>query len=265
VRNILHSTHQTELDDLGRADVLVGLDFDGTLAPLVDDPAQARMRERTEILLRLVALLYPTAVISERSRADLGRRVACIPLAATVGSHGAEPGIGPLDLGARRRVSSWLDAIREPVERLRGVVVEDNGFSLSIHYRHAPSRALARRAITSVLQALPGARIFPGRAVVTVAPAEALHKGQALETVRVRTGCSRAIYVGDDRTDEDAFRSPGVALAIRIGRTSRTSASAYLPAQADIDELLRRLASARRRARGLRGDTVALERLLALR
>ncbi len=265
MRNILESVHAQALDDIARQDVVLGLDFDGTLAPIVDDPAQARMSERTGALLRLVALLYPTVVISGRSRADLAPRLARIPLVALVGSHGAEPGFGPIDLSTRRLVSSWAKAIRQPVETLRGVHVEDNGFSLSIHYRHAPSRAFARRAITAAAQALPAARLIHGRAVVTVAPAGAPDKGQALEAVLDRTGRSRAVFVGDDRTDEDAFRSPGVVLAIRVGRTSRTSASAYVPRQADVDALLRRLADARRRAQGLRSDTLALERLLALR
>lgn len=265
MKSILDAEWQPVLDELGRSDVLLAFDFDGTLAPIVPDPPRAEMRDGTRALLRVAALLYPTAVVSGRSRADLAPRVARIPLVATIGSHGAEAGFGPLDLAMRRRVARWREAIRDPVEALPGVVVEDNGFSISIHYRHAPSRSHARRAITAAVSALPEARIVPGRAVVTVAPAEAPDKGKALEALLTRTGRARAVFVGDDRTDEDAFRAQRVTLAVRVGRTGRTAAQAYLPDQAAIDELLRRLVRARRQAQGLEGDTQGLERLLAIR
>ena len=265
MKSILDPTWEARLDELAREDVLLAFDFDGTLAPIVPDPAWACMRDATCGLLRVAALLYPTAVVSGRSRADLAPRVARVPLVATIGSHGAEAGFGPIDLELRRRVAAWREAVREPVEALRGVRVEDSGFSLSVHYRHAPCRASARRAITAALSALPDVRLVPGRAVVTAAPAEAPDKGRALEALLARTGRTMAVFVGDDRTDEDAFRAPSVALGVRVGRTARTAARAYLPDQAGIDELLRRLIRARRRAQGLAGDLEGLERLLAVR
>ncbi|HYD42112.1 MAG TPA: trehalose-phosphatase [Anaeromyxobacter sp.] len=265
MKSILDPNWEARLDQLAREDVLLAFDFDGTLAPIVPDPPAARMRDRTCALLRVAALLYPTAVISGRSRADVAARVARVPLVAIVGSHGAEAGFGPLDLAVRRRVAAWRDAIRAPIESLPGVVVEDNGFSLSVHYRHAPSRASARRAITAALSALPDARVVPGRAVVTAAPAASPNKGEAVQALLARTGRAAAVFVGDDRTDEDAFRAPGVALGVRVGRTARTGAHAYLPDQAGIDELLRRLIRARRKAQGLAGDLEGLERVLAVR
>ncbi len=265
MRSILEPEWEKALDELAEGDVLLAFDFDGTLAPIVPSPPEARMQLSTWALLRVVALLYPTAVISGRSRADLAPRVARIPLVATIGSHGAEAGFGPIDLKLRRRVAAWRDAIREPVEALQGVFMEDNGFSLSIHYRHAPSPADARRAITAAVSSVPEARIVPGRFVVTLAPAEAPNKGQALQALLSRLGKARALFVGDDRTDEDAFRAAGVAVAVRVGRSGRSAAHAYLPEQAAIDELLRRLIRARRRVHGLEGDTEGLERLLAIR
>lgn len=265
MKSILETEWQSKLEDLARTDLLLAFDFDGTLAPIVDDPAQAAMRESTSALLRVAALLYPTAIISGRSRSDLAPRLARIPLVGFVGNHGAEAGFGPVDLDLRRKVAGWRDAIRDPVEQLRGVYVEDNGFSLSVHYRHAPSWTYARKAILAVAGVLPEVRIILGRAVVTIAPAAAPDKGAALEELLTRTGHARAVFVGDDRTDEDTFRAPRVALAVRVGRTTRTAAHAYLPSQDGIDELLRRLAGARRRAHGLGGDTLGLERLLAIR
>lgn len=265
MKSILEPEWEATLDELARGEVLVAFDFDGTLAPIVPDPPRATMAPSTWALLRVVALHYPTAVVSGRSRADLAPRVARVPLVATIGSHGAEAGFGPVDLALRRRVAAWREAIREPVEALRGVHVEDNGFSLSIHYRHAPCRAFARRSIMAAVSPLPDARVVLGRAVVTVAPADAPDKGEALAELVGRAHCARAMFVGDDRTDEDAFRAEPVALAVRVGRTGRTAAHAYLPDQPAIDELLRRLVRARRRAQGLEGDTQGLERLLAIR
>src|ERR1035441_6032607 len=69
---------------------LCAFDFDGTLSPIVEHPAQASMRDRTRILLDRLAALYPCVVISGRSRADLLGRLGSVKLASVIGNHGAE-------------------------------------------------------------------------------------------------------------------------------------------------------------------------------
>jgi trehalose 6-phosphate phosphatase len=261
MRNVLEPAARPALDAVARAPHLVVLDFDGTLAPIVDDPAAAAIPGSTRALLRLVSLLYPCAVVSGRARADLAPRLAGLPLAAIVGNHGAEAGFGPVDRSVREAVLSWRAALGEALGRRAGVHVEDKGLSLAVHYRAAPDRGEARRAARDAAAGLRGARVFAGRCVLNVVPADAHDKGAAIEALAARLGVPRAVYAGDDVTDEDAFRSRAVTTGVRVGRTHASAAPWYVPAQPDVDGLLRELVRARRRADGLPEDTAALERI----
>ncbi len=88
---VLSRKSKTLLRELTASKALLAFDFDGTLAPIVDDPGRARMRSRTRRLLRRLASAYPCAVISGRSRADLRERLAGTGIRRTIGNHGAEP------------------------------------------------------------------------------------------------------------------------------------------------------------------------------
>lgn len=252
------------LDEVAREEMLLVFDFDGTLAPIVEQRADAAMPPSTRALLRLVSLIQPCAVVSGRSRADLMSRVGGIPLAAVVGNHGAEAGYGPLDRSLRALVDGWKPVLRARLADLPGVEIEDKWFSIAIHYRNSPSWPVARRALREVTAALPGARVFGGHAVVNVVPAEAPDKGIAVAELLPRVSRRRALYVGDDRTDETAFRSDAVAVGVRVGRTHLSAARFYLPSRGDVDALLRTLVVARRRRDGVDDDMEGLDRLIAM-
>lgn len=263
MKDILSDEGRPLLDQVARERMVLAFDFDGTLAPLVDDPAAARMRSSTRALLRLVSVLHPCCVISGRARADLVPRLDGIPLVAIVGNHGAEAGHGPVDQSARDSVKAWAGAARAWLRGLRGVEVEDKGLSLAIHWRRAESPALAARAVEDFAERLADARVFRGNAVMNVVPPDLHDKGAALSRVLERVGRRRAVYVGDDTTDEDAFRSDVVHLAVRVGDSAGSAASWFVPSQADVDELLRAVVRARRRQDGLPDTIAGLERMLA--
>lgn len=228
-------------------------DYDGTLAPLVEEREDAVMRPRTRALLRTAALLYPCAVVSGRARADVAARVDDVPLVAIVGNHGAEPGFGPVDPYLRLRVEGWLSVLREAFAGARGVEVEDKRLGVAVHHRAAPSWSAARRRILAVVAALPGVHVTVGRAVVNLAPDDAPTKADAVAEIVRRVGAHGAVYVGDDRSDEDAFRSDLLDVAIRVGRTARSAAAWYVSSQEDVDGLLAGLVTARLHLDG-RGD-----------
>lgn len=253
MKNILEQEGASALELVVRERPMLVFDFDGTLAPIVDVPADAAMRPSTRALMQLVALMYPCAVVSGRSRADLVPRLAGIPLQAIVGNHGAEAGCGPVDRELRRQVGEWARTLASALGCVRGIDVEDKGLSVAVHYRRAPFRAAARRAIHGAMELLDGARVFDGRAVVNAVPADAHDKGKAVSKLLARLGCSTALYVGDDTTDEDAFCNDRIAVGVRVGRTHLSAAKYYLPTQNCIDDLLRALVRAPRRAQG-RGD-----------
>ena len=259
--DILSDEARSILDEVARERMLLAFDFDGTLAPIVDDRTAARMRDSTRRLLRLASLFYPCAVVSGRSRSDLLPRVESIPLVAVVGNHGAEAGHGPVDRRARSVVARWKPTADAMLRGVEGIELEDKGLSLAIHYRRAASREVAERAARDAASALEGARVLGGHLVVNVVPLGEHDKGEALARVVSRAGVRGALYVGDDATDEDAFRSHAVRVSVRVGRTDRSAATHFVASQPDVDELLRALVRARGHVHGFDRPVDRLERI----
>jgi trehalose 6-phosphate phosphatase len=227
------------------SNVLLAFDYDGTLAPLVDAPARAAMRASTRRLLRRASKLFPCIVITGRAKADAIGRLRNIEVCRVLGNHGAEP--SPQGEAMRRRVRQWLPVLTARLSRRQGVVIEDKGFSVAVHYRQARERSSTRRAVLSVARSLKDVRLVGGKLVVNVLVPDAPHKGLALERERSHFACDTVIYVGDDETDEDVFQidRPGQLLSIRVGRKRTSAAPYYIRNQAEIDRLLETLIAAR--------------------
>jgi trehalose 6-phosphate phosphatase len=242
MKHILSAANVELLAQLAASRVLLAFDFDGTLAPIVSAREVAGMRARTRKLLQQVCEVYPCAVISGRSRADVLERVSNVRVKYVAGNHGLEPG---------RNLASFERVVRVVTPKLtraladhRGVEIEDKQYSLTVHYRKSRQKQKARAAIEAAVRALAEPmRIIGGKLVVNVVPAGAPHKGDALEALRAKAGADTALYVGDDITDEDVFElnQPGRLLSIRVGQTRRSAAEYYLRDQGEIDRLLSKL------------------------
>lgn len=226
--------------------VLLAFDFDGTLAPIVAEREDARMRPTTRALLEQLCRRYPCAVISGRSCSDVAARLDGLSLRYIIGNHGLEPS------EHISRFESEVAAVRPALEaRLRdegGVDIEDKRFSLAIHYRRSRRKRAARQAIHEAVASLPvPMRLVPGKLVVNVIPQSAPHKGDALIRTREQERADTAIYIGDDVTDEDVFAldQPGRLLSIRVGHSEASSAEYFLRDQREVDALLRRLVQLR--------------------
>lgn len=218
--------------------VLVGFDFDGTLAPIVRDPTTARMRRLTRSRLVRLAGVVPCAVVSGRALADLAPRVDGVPLTAVIGSHGLEPYFRSRRLA--ERVRAWDRAVGGELAALPEVRLERKPYGFALHYRGARHPERARRAIRRVLSRLPDARVMWGSAIADVVPLGAPAKDEGVEHVRRRARARHVIYVGDDTTDEDVFRA-GLErdwITIRVGRSARSDARYLLDSQHEIDRLL---------------------------
>ena len=244
MKSLLVLQNRPILRHLARGRVLLAFDFDGTLAPIVADPARAHLRPHTRRLLTEVARQYPCVVISGRKRADVARRLAGIPLRRVFGSHGIEP--SPALPAARRAVRNWLARLRPRLAGVAGVVFENKGAGLAIHYRRSHNRPAALRAILAATTDLTDARVLQGILIVDLLPVGAPNKATALQSELRRLHCEAALYLGDDQTDEDVFalRRRLPLLAVRVGRRPRSLAPYYLPSQGDVDELLAELLDA---------------------
>lgn len=254
MRHILSAEHREWLRQLAWADALLAFDFDGTLAPIVPDPAEAHPRPSTRELLVRLCEAYPCAVISGRGHADLAARLQGIPLHAVVGNHGLDPRVSPSSLADA--VASWRPALEALEAQHPGVLVEDKRFSIAVHYRKSREKKRALAAIRDAVARLGPHRAVYGNQVVNLLPPGAPNKGTALEALRARLHCDTALYVGDDTTDEDVFAldQPGRLLSIRVGRNPDSRAAFFVEDQRQVDALLEALLEERaalpRRAAG---------------
>jgi trehalose 6-phosphate phosphatase len=245
VTYLFSKPNQDLLEVFAWSNVLLAFDYDGTLAPLVDAPARATMRASTRRLLVRASKLYPCVVITGRAMADAVRRLRNIEVCRVVGNHGAEP--SPYGQAMRRRVQQWLPPLKARLSRRQGVVIEDKGFSVAVHYRQARARRSTRRAVLSAARSLKDVRLVGGKLAINFLVPDAPHKGLALERERSHLSCDTIIYVGDDETDEDVFQldRPGQLLSIRVGHKRTSAASYYIRTQAEIDRLLETLVALR--------------------
>jgi trehalose 6-phosphate phosphatase len=230
--------YEPRLRTLFAGQPLFAFDFDGTLAPLVEQPARARPRPVTERMLTELARAHPVVIISGRARADVERRLGALPHSGVTGNHGLEPwGESP---ALERLVVEWRQALEPELRRMPGVLIEDKRWSLTIDYRHAPDLEGTATRLHALAHRLPGARLLGGRhADFNIAPAGEVNKGTALTKYMERFGCNGALYVGDDRTDEDAFAAPVNGLiSVRIGRRRQSRAGFFLRDQNEMDRLL---------------------------
>jgi trehalose 6-phosphate phosphatase len=222
---------------------LIALDFDGTIAPLTDDPAAVCMLEALVAPIQALSALRPVAIISGRSIADLAPRVP-IARVTLFGNHGIENGPGWPDSGAgyRAMATHWREALGRsgiPAQPSLPVWVEDKTYSLTIHCRGGNIQSIE----ASIATLDPAPRVIPGHDVFNLVPHGAPNKGDALLCSAREHELDRAIFVGDDRTDEDAFVVEGLnVFAIRVGWSASSRASYYVHSPIEVGTALKALA-----------------------
>jgi len=217
---------------------LVALDFDGTLAPVVENRRRASLRPATRRLLAALSARYPCIVISGRARSDVEGRLRGTGIRTVIGNHGIEP--WHASPAMERSVLGWLPRLRRNLARFPGVVIENKRFSIAVHYRNAVNGEAVPEAVQAMAGELAPVRIIGGKMVVNLLPFKAPHKGLAVINERTRSGCRHVIYVGDDDTDEDVFalHNPMWLMTIRIGAKRDSMADFYLRDQSEIDRLI---------------------------
>ena len=204
--------------------LLVACDYDGTLAPLVADPAAARPDREAVVALHALAQLPQThvAVISGRALHDLASLSGFSESIHLVGSHGSEfdlnfaRNLPPEQLSLRERIRRELQAIGEGNGRF---LLEEKPASVAFHYRLADESS-AREALDLIRGGpakLPGVFVKEGKKVIelSVVPFD---KGRALTAIRHRIAATACLFFGDDASDEDAFATlAGPDVGIKVG------------------------------------------------
>lgn len=235
---------------MARRPVLLALDFDGVLAPIVDEPSAARALPGTGDLLNALADLdgVHVALVSGRALAAL-RAASEVPADSRlllVGSHGAEvDGVDlRLDTVAAQRLAEVVAAFQKLSADRPGVHVETKPAGVVLHTRRA-DRALAADVTQQALEVAdrPGCHVTRGKEVVEVSVVET-GKGIALTRLREQLSARAVLYAGDDATDENAFAVLGDAdVGVKVGE-GPTLAAWRLPDPESVQELLRGLVAA---------------------
>ncbi|HEX2195149.1 MAG TPA: trehalose-phosphatase [Candidatus Limnocylindria bacterium] len=237
-------------------------DLDGTLAPIVPHPPDARaLPGAAEALVRLASRLGVVAVVTGRAVAE-ARRILGTDEVLIVGNHGLEW----LEPGATEAAAPVDAAAAEPaiqhalraVPHEAGVTLEDKRLSATVHFRNAADPAAAERRIREALEtaAVPGVALRPGRMSLELRPAAAGDKGTAVRALAGRHGLRGVVVLGDDVTDLDMFRaardlrSAGVTAAVlgvgagdEVPAAVAAEADALLPDPAAVVQLLRELSA----------------------
>jgi trehalose 6-phosphate phosphatase len=224
---------------------LLVFDFDGTLAPIVDDPADAATPRETAEHLRSLLRRFRIAIVSGRARQDLAPRLGFEPT-FLVGNHGAE-GLADAAPAGHEAAAAWIRArIAAEAPRLQaaGIRFEDKGQSWTLHYRQAPDPAQAQQAIQALLTPLhPGLETLAGKCCVNLVLAGAPTKGHAVQELVARTGAASVVFMGDDATDESVYRlSRPSWLTIHVGPAGAANgASFHVDSQREVVNVIRLL------------------------
>ncbi len=237
------------------------LDYDGTLTPIVADPEKATLPDKTRKVLKRLAEHYSVAIISGRDLGDV-QNMVCLSDIAYAGSHGFDI-VGP---GGRYRDQKmgerFLPALERAERELRtalkdipGAKVERKRFAITAHYRQV-ERAnvpILEQRFDAILLHHPELRKSTGKKVFELRPNIDWDKGKALLYLleALYTDHSRVlpVYIGDDVTDEDAFRAiSDRGIAIAVGRGKRPTAANYmLRDPSEVIEFLQKLATVAKR------------------
>lgn len=219
-------------------EVLVCLDYDGTLTPIVARPELAQLDPATRHVVRELATLVPTAIVSGRDRRDVAARVA-VEEAFYVGSHGFDVA-GPPGSGVALQVGDpylpALDAaealLRERTAAIPGALVERKRFSIATHHRLVARELVPAvgALVDDVLAGFANLRREPGKEVIEIRPNVAWDKGKAVLWLIEALGLADAlaIHAGDDLTDETVFAVLAAGgVGIFVGEEDRATAARF--------------------------------------
>jgi alpha,alpha-trehalase len=245
---------------IGSKKLLVSLDYDGTLTPIVARPDLAVLSEEMREVVSELAKYCTVAVISGRDLGDV-RQLVGIPSIFYAGSHGFDIA-GPENVHlTSQQGEDFLPALDRAerslhnlLDRIPGILIERKRFSIAVHYRQVrEDRVLGvENSVDKVLEEHTDLRKGRGKKVFEIQPKMDWHKGKALlwllEALNLNEAGVLPIYIGDDVTDEDAFKvlqGCGIGIVVRDSDSvglKRVSAAHYaLNSPGDVHAFLQRL------------------------
>ena len=245
--------HVKEIAGSGDRSLAIFLDFDGTLTPIVSRPDEAVLTESTRTILRTLTAKIPVAILSGRELKDVRKRVD-IDGIIYAGSHGFDIA-GPHGL-RRQEAREFLPALdvaenelRERLSGIAGTLIERKCFSIAAHYRNVAESDIPEldRSVGEIAARHQKLRRIDGKKVYELLPKIDWNKGKAalwlLKHLGLEFPDAQPIYIGDDRTDEDAFRAlEQRGVGILVSEEPKPTAARYsLGSPSEVERFLREL------------------------
>lgn len=221
---------------------IIFLDYDGTLTPIVSRPELAIMSESMRRVLTELSSKIPVAIISGRELNDV-RNMVNIPHIYYAGNHGFELRYPDGTVTIPEDVKKYpplLDQIHTSLQSLQssypGIIIERKKFSLAVHYRLLKDEGLInslKKSLSGMVSQFTQFKLTSGKKVFELRPSIDWHKGKAVQVITNQifgnTPRSFAMYIGDDLTDEDAFRAvSGWGAGILVGSEWQSTFADYL-------------------------------------
>ncbi|GAV59270.1 Trehalose_PPase domain-containing protein [Cephalotus follicularis] len=246
--------------------IVMFLDYDGTLSPIVEDPDRAFMTNEMRATVKDVARYFPTAIVTGRCRDKVYSFVKLAGL-YYAGSHGMDIK-GPSTICKYHKsnqavlfqpaseflpmIGEVYHALLEKTKSISGAKVENNKFCVSVHFRCVNEKSWATLVehVEIVLNKYPKLKLTQGRKVLEIRPTIKWDKGKALEFLLESLGFANSndvfpVYIGDDRTDEDAFKvlkNRGQGFGILVSKIPKETNALYsLQEPSEVKVFLRRL------------------------
>ena len=249
-KNMLKNLYEIADYIYPRSQLVLGLDFDGTLVPIEDNPSSVFLKNKMRILLNVLSKRknITIAIISGRSLDDLIEKVGLNDV-VYAGNHGLNirgPGLRKIDTKAlqkQKTVENALTVCKKSMIKFPGIFIEDKTLTFAIHYRNLNSKFVTELhfSLMGMVSELGDLVIKTGKYFFEIYPAVETDKATAFSWIISQIGNDPnigKIYLGDDDTDEDVFHSLKDGIGINIGQKENSGSNYFLKDSIEVEKFL---------------------------
>ena len=238
MKNLFSKAGLREIKKFSRSKTLLAFDFDGTLIPIIGNYAHTELDSSLRQVLVEILNYLPVIIITGRGKSDL-EKILNEKKWVVIGNHGIE-GLSQNEKKKIKDYRKFMSDLKKHIKKtfvgIDRVYFEDKKISITCHFGKCLDPSADRESMIRQFQDMPkGPRLILGKSVLNILPTHKEDKGTAIIKVMKKFRCKRAVYIGDDHTDEAVFKLKNKnILKIRVCRSKKSFANYYVSEQADV-------------------------------